>query len=348
MDDRFIWGYNGYYQKHHTVLNKPVVGTLGLSSRADFTQVSLLNSTRRTEISPIIQGKVNQINTAIYYNADWKWSRQWGLNTGARLDYFSFMFKPIAEEVKHKNKFILNAKFNLFYQPHSSIKFFAKSGIGFHSNDTRAVVQERLENSLPKAVGYEIGVEAKIDEGLHLNIAAWSLHSQSELIYVGDEGVIETNSPTQRIGIDISTRYQWSRYFVADLDLNLSRGRLQNAVEGSDHLPLAPQVTSTGGLLFVRPQGFNASLRYKLMSDRPANEDYSIKAKGYMIWDLTMKYIHSKFEYFISVENLLNANWNQAQFATTSRLFYEPQSVSELHFTPGTPRYIKASVGYKF
>jgi hypothetical protein len=48
------------------------------------------------------------------------------------------------------------------------------------------------------------------------------------------------------------------------------------------------------------------------------------------------------------VENLFNVEWNEAQFDTLSRLKHETEAVSEIHFTPGTPLFIRAGVGYKF
>lgn len=50
----------------------------------------------------------------------------------------------------------------------------------------------------------------------------------------------------------------------------------------------------------------------------------------------------------LSVDNLLNATWNEAQFATTSRLADESAPVTELHFTPGAPRQIHLGVEYRF
>jgi hypothetical protein len=38
----------------------------------------------------------------------------------------------------------------------------------------------------------------------------------------------------------------------------------------------------------------------------------------------------------------LNTKWNETQFATESRLKEEPNSVEEIHFTPGTPFFMKA------
>jgi hypothetical protein len=40
----------------------------------------------------------------------------------------------------------------------------------------------------------------------------------------------------------------------------------------------------------------------------------------------------------------LNTKWNEAQFATESRLRNEAMPVNELHFTPGNPIFIKAKI----
>ena len=39
--------------------------------------------------------------------------------------------------------------------------------------------------------------------------------------------------------------------------------------------------------------------------------------------------------------NLLNVEWNQAQFDTQSRLPGENEAISELHYTPGTHLIVK-------
>jgi hypothetical protein len=50
----------------------------------------------------------------------------------------------------------------------------------------------------------------------------------------------------------------------------------------------------------------------------------------------------------LSIENLFNSEWNEAQFDTESKLKNEMNSVSELHFTPGTSLTAKLSIGYTF
>ena len=50
----------------------------------------------------------------------------------------------------------------------------------------------------------------------------------------------------------------------------------------------------------------------------------------------------------VIVENLLDTSWNETQFATESRLFNEPAPVEEIHFTPGTPFYLRGKITYSF
>ena len=226
--------------------------------------------------------------------------------------------------------------------------FFLKTGIGFHSNDARAVILDNVDNILPKAYGAEAGAEFKIGKTMLVNIALWELYLQSELVYIGDEGTVETNNPTQRVGTDISFKCQIIDNLYADIDLNYNHGRIVGLPKHENYIPLAPRFTSTGGLTFKQDFGINASLRYRIIDSRPANETNSIIAKGYCLLDATISHKNEKLEFGISAENLLNTSWNEAQFATESRLFDEPHSVEELHFTPGTPFFLKGFISFNF
>jgi len=84
------------------------------------------------------------------------------------------------------------------------------------------------------------------------------------------------------------------------------------------------------------------------MKDRPANENNSITAKGYFLLDGSFNYTQPKYEIGLSLENILNVDWNEAQFATTSQLKNETTPVTELNFTPGTPFFFKAKLAVFF
>jgi outer membrane receptor protein involved in Fe transport len=160
-------------------------------------------------------------------------------------------------------------------------------------------------------------------------------------VYVGDEGVIEPSGKSTRQGIDLSVRYQFNSWLFADVDMNFTKPRSTESAQGENFIPLAPLATSVGGLSFKRKDGFNGSLRYRYMGDRPTNEDNSVIATGYFIADAILNYSKSGYTIGLSAENIFDQQWKETQFNTESRLENEAQPVSEIHFTPGTPLSFK-------
>jgi outer membrane receptor for ferrienterochelin and colicin len=131
-------------------------------------------------------------------------------------------------------------------------------------------------------------------------------------------------------------------------DLTYTKARSLENSTGEDYIPLAPDFTMVGGLSVANLGNFSGSLQYRYIDDRPANEDNSIVAEGYLITDLNINYKIKNITIGITIENILDVAWNETQFATESRLQNEPNSVEEIHFTPGTPFFAKASITYQF
>jgi hypothetical protein len=61
-----------------------------------------------------------------------------------------------------------------------------------------------------------------------------------------------------------------------------------------------------------------------------------------------MGYKWRKINLGFQIQNLFDADWNETQFATESRLLNETESVEEIHFTPGAPFFIKGILEYNF
>ena len=94
--------------------------------------------------------------------------------------------------------------------------------------------------------------------------------------------------------------------------------------------------------------GFSGGIRYRFIDDRPANEDNSIVAEGYLVTDFNVNYSFDNMTLGVSIENIFDVEWNETQFATESRLQNEAQSVEEIHFTPGTPFFLRGKVTVNF
>jgi hypothetical protein len=317
----------------------------GAGFRADITTGSELSHTLNKSIvlSNIQLGDIKETNAFIFSDENISAGR-WLFNIGNRLDYFNFNYydKLLQQQLPVQSKLIYSPKFNIQYTINKYTQLYIKTGKGFHSNDTRVVTSSTTgKNILPASYGADLGVFLKPVPSLLLNAAVWYQYLEQELVYVGDEGIVEPSGKTRRIGIDFSARYQFSKQFFADMNLNLAKPRSIESPKGENYIPLAPTLTSTGGLVWKSAKAFNGSIRYRYMRDRAANENNSAIAKGYTVTDLAINYTKPKYEMGIAVENLFNVKWNESQFNTLSRLKNEPASVEEIHFTPGTPFFAK-------
>ena len=322
--------------------------TIGVQYRQDFTKNTELSHTlnRTTVIDPIKLGDITEANVGVYLDENIPLSNQWNMNIGVRYDYFKNQY---LDKLDNNKKGTATAgaffpKFNVYYTPNSSFQFYLNTGRGFHSNDTRVVVPQGGKDILPAAYGSDLGVIWKPTPRLLINSALWYLWLAQEFVYVGDAGVVEPSGKTRRMGIDVSARYQLTDKLFADFDANLTQPRAIGEAKGEDYLPLAPTLTSIGGLSLYNKTGFNGSLRYRYMGNRPANEDYSVTAQGYFVTDLQLNYAQKRYNLGLSIYNLFNKKWKETQFNTESRLKNEAQPVEEIHFTAGSPFFARGSL----
>ncbi len=351
-ETRNVYGYTGTLSKNYFIGNKKAGSDIGWGFRYDdVNNIELNHAVKRNFIEHVQQGDIHELNGFIYGNENLELSSKLNVNAGLRYDHFRFGYKDIlAGETgfKKQSRGTFSPKLNFSYTPDATIKFYLNTGIGFHSNDTRVILNNNANDILPKVFGADLGVVLKPSKNLIVKTALWHLYSQQEFVYVGDAGIVEPSGKTRRMGVDVSARYQATRWLFADIDINYARPRAIGEAKGEDYVPLAPTFTSIGGLTVKSKNGFNGSFRYRYIGNRPANENNSVIAEGYFLLDAVLSYTHKKLEFSASMENILNSKWKEAQFDTESRLQFEPNPVSEIHYTPGTPRYFKASVSFNF
>lgn len=351
-EDRNIFGANTAIN-YSTYLGETEFSlTTGLSVRHDIVDDVELSRTlnRTTTLENIQLGDINQTNMSGFVNTEFEFGK-FKIAPALRLDYFKFLYNDALQtdyETKSETKTILSPKLNFFYNANNNLQLYIKSGIGFHSNDTRVVVANEGKDILPRSYGLDLGTVWKPSPKLVVNTALWYLFLEQEFVYVGDAGIVEPSGKTRRYGLDLGLRYQFNDWLFLDTDATLTDARSIEEANGEDYIPLAPDFTLTGGLSVDDLDGFSGGLRFRYLDDRAANEDNSIVAEGYLVTDLNLNYQINRITLGIAVENLFDVDWNETQFATESRLQNEAQSVEEIHFTPGTPFFIKGTVSYNF
>ena len=73
-----------------------------------------------------------------------------------------------------------------------------------------------------------------------------------------------------------------------------------------------------------------------------------MRALPYFVVDAVLAYTRPRYQFGLTVQNLLNVDWNEAQYATGTQLRGETAPVTERTFTPGTPFNLRANASIFF
>jgi outer membrane receptor protein involved in Fe transport len=228
---------------------------------------------------------------------------------------------------------------------------FANFGEGFHSNDARSDVAGPSPGagSLARAVGGEAGVRSTVIPHLSVSLDAWYLHLQSELVWSGDDGGTEASGPTRRYGLDAEAAYKPVSWLRFDANVTVAHSAFVGNAGNGGALALAPKLMGSGGVTWLHGTGF-VSLRGRGIGNRAgSDDDPSLIAKGYFILDLmTGIQATKKLSLNLTLNNLLNSTWREAQFADYSAVTPTSPTVEQMHFTPGIPLTATGTIAYTF
>jgi outer membrane receptor protein involved in Fe transport len=349
-DARWVAWLDARYERRGTPAGVPITATAGVQYRADTPHVVLGTQSDRHRLARTQDVDVVEQSVSPFVKLDaapLTWLR---IVTGARGDIFHYdVHDNLGGAGGRLNgnatRAIPSVKANVILGPWYATELFANYGTGFHSNDARAVVSEPQLPALARAEGYEVGVRTRPSRGLELSASYWVITIASELVFVGDAGTTEPRGRSRRHGWEFAGKAGLLDWLSLNGDVTLSRARFANG----DEVPLAPRLTARADLTARLPWGLSASVEMRHLADRYASEDRQQTARGYTLFDVTARYRYRALEAFVSIENLTNTEWREAQFFFASRLPGEPAAgVADVHFTPGTPRAVLGGLAWRF
>lgn len=358
-DQRIVAGMQFKWKRVHSIAKHTALFTAGVVSRNDWIENQLWHAPARVHSLCLANYQIASYSQSLFVNESILLWNGFRLDLGLRYDQLLVnAIDQISSSNGHTNQSGsafqngLHPKFNLSYNPSTHWQFFLNSGSGYHSNDARGMILSAQQHALPLAISTELGMVHKQNK-TNISLALWELEMSNELVYIGDEGGTEDRGSSRRLGLDLSIRSNLFQRCYFDIDVNYAYARFTQAlwkyVENSSfYIPLAPILTSAGGFSWSINTKLDATIRYRYLMSRPANENASVIAKGYQILDFQLNYNLSHWKWSVSIENLLNTAWNEAQFATTSQLLGESQAIEELNFTPGSPFSLKIGACFLF
>ena len=347
---RFIGGGNTEYTHTFKVRDNTWKAVGGAGARYDWIKdLWLYHTVKRNMIGTYSLGDVGESSLWAYAGAEMNFGPLM-IHPAVRVDWFKmdYLDRTAVEFTNpHKSQAIVSPKLNVTYDLSDDFRLILKAGKGFHSNDARVVVIEKDKPTLPHTWGVDFGFKWHPVKDMTIAATGWYLYSSQEMVYVGDEAVVEPGGRTRRFGLDLSARYEFLKDFYFQCDYTYSHARSIDDPRGQNYVPLAPVNTLATGLTWQH-RGFTANAKARWLGDRPANEDYSLTADGYCIVDLTAAYTFKRFTFGMAIDNLFNTKWKEAQFETEALIPGDSRPVTDSCFTPGTPFSLRGYIAVKF
>jgi hypothetical protein len=339
------------YRKTHGSGARSGLLHAGLELRTDSTLADLWHAAARTRLAdcwgamnPCNRARNNVVDLAAYVEEDLSLTRRVRLLGGVRAGAYLWNVKDLSPVTAGTmdtiagtaTATIVSPKLSAIVTATDELDVFVNTGLGYHSNDARSAVASDGDGALARAIGAETGARLSVGNELRASVAAWYLRLASEQVWSGDLGGTEPSDPTRRYGLDLD--WQWNPRAWLGLDANVALGRstfLASRGNGGA-LALAPRIMGGGGVTVRRGTSF-AALRFRGIGDRPANDDGSLTAQGFGLVDVVAQHAFGATTVGLSVENLLDADWREAQLAEESRVAPTADLVEDVHFTPGAP-----------
>jgi hypothetical protein len=333
--------------------------TAGFQTRNDIIDgIGLYNTRNHTRLSTVRVDDIRESSAGVFASADHHVNDWFRMQPGLRADFFHFdVDSDLAANSGTESDAIVSPKLSMIFGPWAETEFYANAGMGFHSNDARGTtitidpvtgLPADKVDPLVQTYGFELGTRTEALQDVVSSLALFYLHSDSELLYVGDAGTSEAGPASERFGIEWSTYWRPNDWLMFDNEITLSEGRLLD-VGPDDDIPGAVPLILDTGITVGRDEGFFGSLRSRYFSPRPLIEDGSVESR--QSWQVNARVGWRKNDWEIALDclNLLDRDDNDIEYFYASRLPGEPAAgIDDKHLHPAEPRTIRLYLTRRF
>ncbi len=356
-DRRWVYGSDVGYRQLIRMLNREVTTTIGLQTRIDDAHVRLGTQRKRNALAITQESDIWEASYSPYFKLDLDVFPWWRIVGGGRADVFTFDVDDRCGRActlrpeGHATDVVGSFKGNMILGPWANTEMFLNVGTGFHSNDARDVVVNRSATTLPRAVGYEIGFKTRPWDWAEVLATLWLLDLESELVFVGDEGTTEIREESRRTGTELSMRLNPWEWLTIRGDVTYTDAEFRRTGQS---VPLAPEFTAFSSITTRLPRDLSCTVQMLAVGSRAAIEDRSVLLEPLTVFDVMMRYrlpfnvASGQVDAFLSVRNVTDTDWRQAQFFYASRVSGESGGVEDLHFVPGIPRMLMGGLTWNW
>jgi outer membrane receptor protein involved in Fe transport len=351
FDDRRIYGGRAGITHEFQIVSREARFRAGTEVRRDdIGTVGLYRTRNRERLSVIREDGVEQTSTSFFIEQQLQVAEKLRATGGVRYDYFDFdVSSNIAANSGKANDRIASPKLAIVAGPWASTELFFDVGRGFHSNDARGttitvdptdgVTPADRVSPLVTARGGEVGARTAILPRTQLSVSVWTLELDSELLFVGDGGITESNRASKRRGVELAAFVMPVDWLTIDADYAVSHARFTQFDPAGDRIPNAVGKVVSIGLTADHPSGWFGGARLRYFGSAPLVEDNSARAESTQIVNADVGY---RFSNGVSASivglNLLNSRDNDITYYYQSQLPGEAAPSPDYHFHPVEPR----------
>jgi len=235
-------------------------------------------------------------------------------------------------------------------------ELYANYGESFHSNDVRGATitidpvsgepTDRVQ-VFARGRGAEFG--GRVETGrLNFSAAAFWLHLESELVFVGDAGTTEPNDATRRYGIETTAFWRPTDWLTVDASAAWTDAKFSDLPDGEDDIPGAVRTVVGAGVAAEFGRGFSGSVRVRHFGSAPLIEDGSMRSDPTTLANLGAYWRRGPVRIGIDVLNLFDAKDADITYVYESRLADEAEPVADRHLHPVEPRQVRGTVRLSF
>ena len=360
-ENRLYYGGNASQTWFNQLFGLPMDNTLGIQLRRDRIRgLELANSFRRDIFAVTSIDDVDETSIGLYGKSENHWLPWLRTEAGLRQDIFVFENTVVAGERNggQTAASLASPKLSLILGPWAETEFYLNLGYGFHSNDARGAVARQDPGVQPiinpvsplsRTRGAELGTRSQYLPGLNTTLALWYLHSDSELVFVGDEGTTEPTGAGNRYGVEWTNYYRPSDTVTLDADVAFTRSRYTDAPGDADRIPQSVGQVISAGALYEDPQGWFATARLRHFGDVPLNESGSVTLGRTTLVNLGGGYQAGPLRLSLDLFNLFDARANDIAYYYTYRLQDQPrEGVDGKLIHPVEPRMLRGTISLRF
>ncbi len=360
-DSRVTGGVNASRTWNVSRVGKEAFVTVGAQLQNDNVFNSLGSTTaRQANANCLIPGggcrkdHITQSSAGVYFEGHVHWNDWFRTVAGMRGDWFSFKNRGLSDpgNSDRVSDFIASPKLNVVLGPWKKTELYYSIGNGYHSNDARGVTigSGARANGLVRTFGHEIGVRTETLPGLQTTVALFQLDSDSEIVYIGDEGRTEDSGRrSRRVGWEFNNYYKVNSWLTIDADFAFARARFRDSGGAGRYIAGAVEGVASVAVIADAGGRWSGSLQLRHFGPRPLIEDNSVRSDSTTTLNGRLRY---RINELTSVEllgfNLLDSKQSAIDYYNDSYTFNGVSGLSGRVFHPIEPRNFRVALITRF